>query len=80
MKLPSQTESQNRARAVRPIGVVVLSLLLMNAGWAQAPVPVDATKNPKVEEETVTLSPFVVDASKDVGYRATSTLAGSRSA
>ncbi len=34
--------------------------------------------SPKVEDETITLSPFIVNSSKDQGYRATSTLAGSR--
>jgi outer membrane receptor protein involved in Fe transport len=32
----------------------------------------------KADEQTIVLSPFVVDASKDQGYRATNTLAGSR--
>jgi len=30
------------------------------------------------KEQTIELSPFIIDASKDQGYRATSTLAGSR--
>jgi outer membrane receptor protein involved in Fe transport len=42
---------------------------------AAEPTKSDAAKQ---EEETIILSPFVVDASKDQGYRATSTLAGSR--
>jgi outer membrane receptor protein involved in Fe transport len=51
-------------------------LILQSAGLVsgqQAPAPV-ATD----DEEPVVLSPFTVDASQDRGYRATSTLAGSR--
>jgi len=33
---------------------------------------------PKVDDETILLSPFVVDASKDDGYQAKNTLAGTR--
>ena len=77
MKLPSQLEKDIRARASRPVGMALLSLLLINVGWAQSATPADASKTPN-DDETVVLSPFVVDASKDQGYRATSTLAGSR--
>ena len=57
----------------------VLSLLL-NSGLAQAATPPapDNAKPKADNEEVVVLSPFVVDSSKDQGYRATSTLAGSR--
>jgi outer membrane receptor protein involved in Fe transport len=43
-------------------------------------VPTESTSptSTVTSEEVVKLSPFVVDASKDVGYRAYSTLAGSR--
>lgn len=54
--------------------------LLLNSGWAQAAAPT-TPDNPKAKDdngETIELSPFVVDSSKDQGYRATSTLAGSR--
>ena len=43
-----------------------------------SPLTPKATAAAGAEEEVITLSPFVVDASKDQGYRATSTLAGSR--
>jgi len=36
------------------------------------------TETPKAEEDTILLSPFVVDASKDDGYQAKNTLAGTR--
>lgn len=52
-------------------------LLLTSTALAQPAAP--ASSRPAAEdEETVVLSPFVVDASQDKGYRATSTLAGSR--
>ncbi len=45
--------------------------------WAQTPSAAGPATSP--EEETIQLSPFVVDASKDQnGYRANSTLAGTR--
>jgi len=54
--------------------------LLLNSGWAQAAAPntQDNTKLKAESDETIELSPFVVDSSRDQGYRATSTLAGSR--
>jgi hypothetical protein len=54
--------------------------LLLNTGLAQAadPAAPDTEKTKTDSGETIILSPFVVDASKDQGYRATNTLAGSR--
>ncbi|HVU25712.1 MAG TPA: TonB-dependent receptor plug domain-containing protein [Opitutus sp.] len=51
--------------------------LLTNSGLAQAAAPAaeDTATN---DDQVVVLSPFVVDSSKDEGYRATATLAGSR--
>lgn len=69
------------ARSRRLITATALALLSLNPAWAQTTAPTtpdsENDKNQKTEE-IVTLSPFVVDASKDQGYRATSTLAGSR--
>ena len=75
MKKPSQTTRKNRVSACRPtmMAAAALTLLLLNTGYAQAPLPVKSA-----EDETINLSPFIVDASKDQGYRATNTLAGSR--
>ena len=57
----------------------VFSLLLLNSGLAQATTNAPDTTKPKSNtDDTIVLSPFVVDASKDEGYRATNTLAGSR--
>lgn len=54
--------------------------LLLCSGLAQVAAP--SASSPaapgKDDDEVITLSPFVVDSSKDEGYRATSTLAGSR--
>ncbi len=53
-------------------------ILLAGRGWAQSITTPAATSAPP-EEETIVLSPFVVDASEGAdSYRATSTLAGTR--
>ncbi len=52
-------------------------LLLTHSALAQTVAPGNQPSADK-EEDVIVLSPFVVDASHDVGYRATSTLAGSR--
>lgn len=62
------------------------SLLCFSSGYAQTTAPQTAAEKAAREkaekqnaaEVPVVLSPFVVDSSKDEGYRATSTLAGSR--
>jgi len=51
--------------------------LMLNSGTAQVAAPVPPTQATE-DEDVVLLSPFVVDSSQDQGYRATSTLAGSR--
>src|SRR5687767_13131668 len=53
--------------------------LMLNSGLAQVAQPIPP-EDPQArnDEDVVILSPFVVDASQDQGYRATSTLAGSR--
>jgi outer membrane receptor protein involved in Fe transport len=58
-------------------GAVMAAALvtLFGTGWAQTIKPAAPTPE---EDNVVTLSPFNVDASRDVGYQATSTLAGSR--
>ena len=43
-----------------------------------APVAPTASTAPKADAETVTLSPFTVSTDKDVGFVATSSLAGGR--
>lgn len=59
----------------------VLCLAITSAASAQqAPAAPDAAKqkNDEVADETITLSPFEVSSSKDEGYLASSSLAGSR--
>lgn len=51
-------------------------LLLLAKSYAQTAANSPADKDK--DQDLVVLSPFVVDASQDKGYRATSTLAGSR--
>jgi hypothetical protein len=45
---------------------------------ATKPIPVELASSPGPVDEIVTLSPFTVTASTDTGYRAASTLAGTR--
>ncbi|MDI1250691.1 MAG: hypothetical protein PSV13_17650 [Lacunisphaera sp.] len=56
-----------------------LTGFLAACGLALAAQPLPTTETPPGgREETIVLSPFVVNSSKDVGYVATNTLAGSR--
>jgi outer membrane receptor protein involved in Fe transport len=57
--------------------VIISAFALVPNAFSQTadPKPPEA---PKVEDETILLSPFVVDASKDDGYQAKNTLAGTR--
>jgi outer membrane receptor protein involved in Fe transport len=61
------------AQPSRAALAALLSLPLATVVNAQA-----VDQKPGSDEETVHLSPFVVDATQDQGYRATNTLAGSR--
>jgi hypothetical protein len=51
---------------------------LLSLGAAHAQTTAANADTPAKEDDVIVLSPFVVDSSKDEGYRATSTLAGSR--
>jgi len=51
---------------------------LLIAGSLQAQSAAPAKQETATEDETIVLSPFTVDSSKDRGYHATNTLAGSR--
>jgi outer membrane receptor protein involved in Fe transport len=55
----------------------MLAALAVPAGFAQQAPASSPSSEPK-EEEPIMLSPFTVDASKDIGYYAENTLAGSR--
>ncbi|MEO6004825.1 MAG: TonB-dependent receptor plug domain-containing protein [Opitutus sp.] len=60
----------------RRTSAAALTLFLTTLGFSQT-APSD-TRPDNERDEAVVLSPFVVDASQDKGYRATKTLAGSR--
>ena len=63
----------------RSLALAAALIVLLNAGMAQTASPAaPATSTKESEEAPIVLSPFVVDASRDQGYAATSTLAGSR--
>lgn len=64
------------AARVRRSALSALSLLLVSLGFGQTTPP--AAPADETKDEAIVLSPFVVDATKDTGYQATSTLAGSR--
>lgn len=76
MKPKNMKTYRNPTGARHLAWMTAASLLLLGAAPAQttAPKPDDKDK----PEEVLILSPFVVDSSKDEGYRATNTLAGSR--
>ncbi len=63
---------------VRYLSVSLLAMLSATVGWAQTAAPAPATTTNQEEEDLIVLSPFTVDASKDKGYFAQNTLAGSR--
>lgn len=55
----------------------MLAALAIPSGQAQQAPATSAASDPK-EDEPIMLTPFTVDASKDIGYYAENTLAGSR--
>jgi outer membrane receptor for ferric coprogen and ferric-rhodotorulic acid len=72
MKIPS--------RQITAISAVT-ALWLVAAGHLQAqatPAPTAANPETTTEETVVKMSPFYVNASEDIGYRGTATLAGTR--
>lgn len=61
------------------ISLLPLGALPLHAQTTPAPAsPSTPTQNRETEEEVYQLSPFVVETSKDVGYMASSSLAGTR--
>lgn len=67
-------------KSLRLGSTITLTLLASSGllGQATAPTPADQTKTGREEEKIINLSPFVVTVEEDDGYRATSTLAGTR--
>ena len=62
----------------RAIGLLFATSLSWTGQSLRAQTPAAATPPPAAQEEAITLSPFEVSTSKDVGYVATSSLAGGR--
>ncbi|HEU5080062.1 MAG TPA: TonB-dependent receptor plug domain-containing protein [Opitutaceae bacterium] len=62
----------------RSLALAASFSLMLHPGFAQTAT--NSPNDPKTDkdEETIVLSPFMVDAGKDEGYQATATLAGSR--
>ncbi|WP_083767646.1 TonB-dependent receptor plug domain-containing protein [Opitutus terrae] len=63
---------------VRCLLASMLTLSLTSLGFAQQTPPPPATAAQPGDDDVIVLSPFEVDASKDKGYYAENTLAGSR--
>lgn len=78
---PKKTRLDRLTGAHQAIPCATAFLFLSTVAFAQ-PTPATSSTEPAAnkeeKEKAVLLSPFVVDSSKDQGYRATSTLAGSR--
>jgi outer membrane receptor protein involved in Fe transport len=74
---PKNMQTHSKPTGTRHLAwMAAVSLLSLGAIHAQTTAEKSET-DPK-DDEMIVLSPFVVDSSKDEGYRATSTLAGSR--
>jgi len=82
-----QAHQRRLQLGTRLLPVSMMALLLAVPAHAQqtapapaapAVAPVPPTESGAKKDETVTLSPFVVTTSKDTGYYAANTLAGSR--
>ena len=74
---PSYTRSHfpgNRAAILRQLSFVAISLAIVGQAVGQSANPAPASNN----EETITLSPFVVTTGDDVGFAASSSMAGGR--
>lgn len=59
-------------------GYLLVAFSMLCVGYAQTPVKPAADQSENKDEELYVLSPFTVDATRDVGYRANNTLAGTR--
>ena len=68
---------RQRLTATTAVGALFLSLGSFAVAQTVTPPPEKSTK-PAVQEETIVLSPFTVSSSSNEGYKATSSLAGTR--
>lgn len=89
MNPPRPNLTQRRLLPLAASAVICLLLASPTLKAQSAPAPVDtpaskaavttpASAAPIPESEVVELSPFVISSERDIGYRATSTLAGTR--
>ncbi len=79
---PQPASGRNRARPSRLTDLITLGVALgcftSLSGWAQQTAAPSTPQSLEKEDEVVELSPFLVTSSEEVGYQATSTLAGTR--
>jgi outer membrane receptor protein involved in Fe transport len=77
---PRQDETSMNARKTpsKSPAWALISLLAFGAGAGAQEQATAGSADADTDEEIITLTPFVVDAQKDTGYRATETLAGTR--
>ncbi|MCX6932525.1 MAG: hypothetical protein NTZ29_07500, partial [Verrucomicrobia bacterium] len=89
MNPPRPNLTQPRSLRLAASAVICLLLAGPNLKAQRAPAPADTpastaavntptSRAPIPESEVVELSPFVISSERDIGYRATSTLAGTR--
>src|SRR5262245_54837491 len=80
MNTPTMQTHRTLAGARRLAWTLAASLAVVGTVRAQTAAPASDSppESKDKKEEVVVLAPFVVDSSTDEGYRATSTLAGSR--
>lgn len=76
MHLRTEPNTCHTLRGVRLVAVGLAALFL--AAGASGQEQTEPAPPPAEDDETIVLSPFYVDATQDRGYRASSTLAGSR--
>src|SRR3569833_4579501 len=69
--------NQAKLRTVFAASALLAGQVLV-AQTAQKPVPSTNTTTPLAHDDTIELSPFLVEATQDEGYQAVNTLAGTR--
>ena len=69
--------NQAKLRTVFAASALLAGQVLV-AQTAQKPVPSTNTTTPLAQDDTIELSPFLVEATQDEGYQAVNTLAGTR--
>lgn len=75
---PSKAVNPDKKTLLRPASPLVLALSLILGPASPAQDAASAPPGAEPQEQPLVLSPFTVDASRDRGYQAASTLAGTR--